>query len=765
MKKLTYIIALAAVLFSSSCQQEKLNASKGASTVTFSVKVPEIAETKAYGSVEKINNLVFAIYKTTATDLETAQSSISEEDLVYKENPKALGKTTAFTSEGNASITLELINNQNYIILFWAQVDETWVSSNDFDLTNISYPKVNGKNTLIANDDKYSAFYGRAYIAKVTGSRTEPVKLYRPFAQLNIASSNPKDYNVEVTYSSVSVYGAAASFNVATKTAANDTTNVKYTRAENPEGIFNTKYPHYIASNYLFANGNIRVEYNIETAKHGTIENYDSPITNVPVAQNYRTNILGNLLSSDVTYNVSIEDDWDEPAKEVHPLYLAAAVGGAYTLEADVDLTNEAAPLVVTSNLTLNLNGKNLKGGKVYDAATGMTGIDIAAISVDNGATLTIEGEGNIEGSSYGVYAKNGTLNIKSGNFTAETSAVQVGAATVNIEGGTFSNTDEDKRYTINCLDANWKNEIAKVNISGGTFIDFDPANNLAEGPGTDFCADGYTSKLENGKYVIVEVTRVSNKEELIAALETGGYIQLTDNIAIESTLEVEVGLEVYLDMNGKKISAPSTFNHNYIFKTETGSILSITGNGTIEAASPATPFFYPGGTLIITNGSYVRNVPANFNWNNTWVMFTGVQNSNAKVEIYGGYFDGGYYDINAKDIEEYLAENTPVPAEKKSAVQAAIKDNVQVLFNLTYDSLFIIYGGTFVGASPAWGDEGCMLPGNLNLRPSSDNQGAFLYTQTYNPDRLDIPEGYTIEKSTHEDGIRPVYTVTYNKQ
>lgn len=777
MKKLRHIIAaLAIVIFSGSCQQEKLNASKGVSTVTFSVKVPEIAGTKAYGSVEKINNLVFAIYKTTATDLETAQYSISEEDLVYKENPKALGKTTAFTSEGNASITLELINNQNYIILFWAQVDETWVSSNDFDLTNISYPKVNGKNTLIANDDKYSAFYGRAYIAKVTGSRTEPVKLYRPFAQLNIASSNPKDYNIEVTYSSVSVYGAAASFNVATKTAANDTTNVKYTRAENPEGIFNTKYPHYIASNYLFANGNIRVEYNIETAKHGTIENYDSPITNVPVAQNYRTNILGNLLSSDVTYNVSIEDDWDEPAKEVHPLYLAAAVGGAYTLEADVDLTNEAAPLVVTSNLTLNLNGKNLKGGKVYDAAASMTGIDIAAISVDNGATLTIEGEGNIEGSSYGVYAKNGTLNIKSGNFTAETSAVQVGAATVNIEGGTFSNTDEDKRYTINCLDANWKDGTSKVNITGGTFIDFNPANNHAEGVGTNFCAEGYTTYKKGNVYVVAPVKLVGTTADLTKAFSDTydtAIIKLNSNLTISERLYLNEGAELHLDLNGKKILSTS----DYVFVVWEGGKLVVDGDGTIETETPGSIMFYPAGDIVIESGTFIRRIPEGYT-GSTSSMFVGTKPAggweSTGVTINGGYFDCGYYDANAADIEEILAGTKSIvetdadiksqgqPGDK-NLMRVALKNNTMKMFNRS-NNYFHIYGGTFVGANPAWGDEGCMLPTTPNyLRPWSYYQGALINGQTFNENGIILPEGFTITKGSLEDG-RPTYTVRYTK-
>ena len=90
-------------------------------------------------------------------------------------------------------------------------------------------------------------------------------------------------------------------------------------------------------------------------------------------------------------------------------------------------------------------------------------------------------------------------------------------------------------------------------------------------------------------------------------------------------------------------------------------------------------------------------------------------------------------------------------------------------LINRSYN-YFHVYGGTFVGANPAWGDEGCMLPtGPKNyLRPWSNYQGAFLKGQSIKngigaPALPALPEGYEITKSTHEDG-RPIYTVTYNK-
>ena len=129
---------------------------------------------------------------------------------------------------------------------------------------------------------------------------------------------------------------------------------------------------------------------------------------------------------------------------------------------------------------------------------------------------------------------------------------------------------------------------------------------------------------------------------------------------------------------------------------------------------------------------------------------------------------------IDAAYIEEILAgeralEETEDDIKKRGAsvdknkTRVALKNNVQSLLNKS-NNYFKVYGGTFVGANPAWGDEGCMLPTKPDyLRPWSYYQGAFLEGQTFNEDGIVLPDGYTITKGDHEDG-RPTYTVTYNK-
>ena len=83
------------------------------------------------------------------------------------------------------------------------------------------------------------------------------------------------------------------------------------------------------------------------------------------------------------------------------------------------------------------------------------------------------------------------------GYYYGRGTAVQVQKGTLIINGGTFacepySNPTYGYNFLINCVDSAYKNGTAKVIIQGGTFINFDPSNNSAEGADTNFVADGY---------------------------------------------------------------------------------------------------------------------------------------------------------------------------------------------------------------------------------------------------------------------------------
>ena len=46
-------------------------------------------------------------------------------------------------------------------------------------------------------------------------------------------------------------------------------------------------------------------------------------------------------------------------------------------------------------------------------------------------------------------------------------------------------------------------NNYAKINVTGGSFYKFNPADNVSEGAGTNFVSAGYDSKASGDWYVV----------------------------------------------------------------------------------------------------------------------------------------------------------------------------------------------------------------------------------------------------------------------
>ena len=260
----------------------------------------------------------------------------------------------------------------------------------------------------------------------------------------------------------------------------------------------------------------------------------------------------------------------------------------------------------------------------------------------------------------------------------------------------------------------------------------------------------------------------VSNFDELQAALAEGGNVLLTDDIALTELLYVEAGAKVHLNMNGKKITAADTIDpeSGFLWVNEGGS-LTIDGNGTFDlGANPGLSFIIPKGEVVIENGTFIRTVPAGTDPAAVGGMFVGTKTGSLVIK--DGYFDGGYYDQNAELAFNGGFTETADDIAKRgqssdtNAVRVALKNNVSKNLNMSAANVKV-YGGTFVGVNPAWGDEGCMLPTTPDyLRPWSYYQGAFLDGQTFNENGIVLPAGYSIAQGTAADG-RPTYTVNYN--
>lgn len=178
----------------------------------------------------------------------------------------------------------------------------------------------------------------------------------------------------------------------------------------------------------------------------------------------------------------------------------AAKDGQTIKLLKDVGLPGY---VVIDKSITLDLNGK-----KLYNT------VDIwnesnALVRIKNGADVTITGNGTMsakENDCYAIAVVKGNLTIENGTFIGNVSVVQVEDGHLAIKGGKFDllqKWDGKSTFLINCIDDAYRDGTAKVSITGGTFVDFNPANCQAEGEGTNFCAPGYKTELTNGVYVV----------------------------------------------------------------------------------------------------------------------------------------------------------------------------------------------------------------------------------------------------------------------
>ena len=190
-------------------------------------------------------------------------------------------------------------------------------------------------------------------------------------------------------------------------------------------------------------------------------------------------------------------------------------LGGVGEMTLTENITRSASlvsPVAPAWNAVWNLNGKTLE----------VTGTPKSGVYLNRYySNLEVNGEGTIRAEgSYGLWNNSGNggkIVINGGNIEAQTHAVYAENGEIEINGGTFKLTNADTadrdengnlRFLINCYDANYKADKANIIVKGGKFYEFDPANNAAEGAGTNLVAEGYHSVMseEEGKRVYTVV-------------------------------------------------------------------------------------------------------------------------------------------------------------------------------------------------------------------------------------------------------------------
>lgn len=375
------MFAAAGMLLATSCSNDELDVvqSGNEAQVTFSLAAEGGIATRAISDGTGAKKLVYAVYNANGELIKTIANADVNGQIV---------DNSAFDNGLTENVTITLAKGQQYTVAFWAQDPKcTAYTTTDLENVEVDYAGLN-------NDETRDAFF-KAETFTVTGNTEINVVLKRPFAQINVGVYQT-DWNaavasgIEIEKSKVTIEKAATSINLLTGEVEGEET-VEYgfatipTQFTTPESLdvdldkdgTKEKYV-YLSMSYILAN-DATTGYAKATLedldftfapKSGNNINFSEGLNAVPVQRNWRTNIIGKILTGDVTFNITIDPIYD----------------GEYN-------NDEAQPVNINGvyYATIQDAVNNVKDGEVIKVATGTYK---EVVNVTGGKNFTLEAAG-----------------------------------------------------------------------------------------------------------------------------------------------------------------------------------------------------------------------------------------------------------------------------------------------------------------------------------------------------------------------------------
>lgn len=354
--------------------------------------------------------------------------------------------------------------------------------------------------------------------------------------------------------------------------------------------------------------------------------------------------------------------------------------GATITLLTDIN-TSSYYEVKGENPVIIDLAGHNITG-------SGISGLFYVTVKGD----LTIKGEGTVTAvednkAAMAVWVRSSfaKVTLEGGTYTQQITntadphfdLIYVERGNVYVKGGTYKGATPD--WTLNCKDEYYQSKEANIEVTGGTFVGFDPANNKAEGENTNFVPAGYVStKDADGNFVVTEVkvaevngVAYATLSEAIAAANAGDTVKLLRDI---NTPEISyvISKSLTIDLNGMTVTGSG---YDAVFQIDNADAKVVIKNGKVVAVEqsgsagkytmaiwaskagcevtlegldvsqkithtddPQMDMIYAsGGTITINSGNFVSGTPAwTLNCNDT-----SYKNGTAKIIVTGGTFVG----------------------------------------------------------------------------------------------------------------------------
>ena len=405
------------MLLATSCSKDELEtASLGnEAQVTFSLGLEGHIATRAISDGKSADKLVYAVFNENGERISTFQ----KEEI-----------STSFP----ATVTLTLAKGQTYKVAFWAQDADCSAYDVD-DNMNVKVSYENATN----NDETRDAFFKTTEAFTVTGSTSMDVVLKRPFAQINVGVEQT-DWTaavasgVTIQNSSVIIQNAATKINLVTG-AVSEPTKVTYSLATIPvedlkvdvngdKNIGDGEIYKWLSMSYILVDDESETEGGQDAGKatleglkftfqpeNGNEITLEDGLNSVPVQRNWRTNILGKLLTGDITFNISIDEMYEGDYNHVvvssaQQLTEALADPEITSIVLENDLTGTNVNITSAKEIDLNNNTLQVtyinatapltvKNGNLDASNFALRGYANADITLDNVKVTATRNEGN----------------------------------------------------------------------------------------------------------------------------------------------------------------------------------------------------------------------------------------------------------------------------------------------------------------------------------------------------------------------------------
>ena len=653
------MFALATMLLATSCSEDEIVAQSSGNevTVSFTTELRGDIKTKAVGDGTTVDKLVFAVYEDGEEITELRQNNVT-------------------VADKRATVNVVLLKGHTYQFAFWAQASNC-SAYNTTDLRNV----VVSYNSATNNHEFRDAFFANHELT-VNAAQEVAITLKRPFAQLNVGTTK-EEWKAALKAANISdeSFNGKSSVSFSSSNVA-DQINLLTGELSQSESLPETitfaqkemvsedlvaggEAYKYLSMSYLLvkdADGKGVKPSKLEDLKavfdiNGkTITFAPSADKEIPIQRNWRTNIIGNILTSGVDFNVIIDEVFsgENNVTDDGNESLGVKVGETYYETIKDALTTEVAN--GNTNIIVDVSGANV------GALSGSTALTTSLVPA--GTTVTIR-NAVVEGRSYG--------NDVDG--------------TVIFEGCTFSNPND--AYSIHFDNGDGNVVFKDCNLSG--WCSFGRAISSVEMTNCNITGNGLYGMVRFYQNTTmtnctIDVSDVNTTDQYFDGVSAVAGAVLTMNGCTMVNGGYEYGDDgSYIIVDGKQLVADGV------------SLNATTGEYEISSAAGMNWFAttvndgndFSGKTIKLTANIDLSNV--------NWTPIGGATIASHPTPTFKGIFDGNNYKIS----------NLTVVSKEAKHATAGLFGTVlnATIQNVTLEDVNILsshYAGGIVGYSTA---------------------------------------------------------------